>query len=397
MTVAASHSEGAAVPRVGTSDLGRIVGGHTGGRPGPLFLIVGAMHGNEPAGPRAAQRVLAALAGSGAAVRGHVLALIGNTAALAQGLRYVRRDLNRMWTEEEVRALHGRDPGLESHEELEQRRLLAVLEEAMAQRTGPVVLLDLHSSSAEGEPFLCMGDTLKNRRVAAMIPTPVILGLEENIDGALLEYFSNRGHIAIAIEGGQHDAPTTVDNHEAAIWLALVATGVLAPEDVPDLERHRGRLDAAREGLPRVMEIRHRHGTREGDGFHMEPGFRNFMPIRRGQLLARDGTGEIRARERGRIVLPRYQGQGNDGFFTVRRVRPFWLRLSAWLRRLGMEPLLTWLPGVARHPTLPETLRVNPRVARWLTTQVFHLFGYRRLRSDGGHLAFGRRREEPIE
>ena len=77
--------------------------------------------------------------------------------------------------------------------------------------------------------------------------------------------------------------------------------------------------------------------------------------------------------------------------FQNRRVPRFWFALSALLRRLGLSGIVSLLPGVQRDPGDPNRLLVDPRVARYLVVQVFHLFGYRRLRPVGGKLAFSRR------
>jgi succinylglutamate desuccinylase len=66
------------------------------------------------------------------------------------------------------------------------------------------------------------------------------------------------------------------------------------------------------------MRVEERHGIRPEDQFRMEPGFSNIEPIEAGQLLARDRSGEIRAREKGILFMPLYQGLGDDGFFTGR-------------------------------------------------------------------------------
>ena len=50
----------------------------------------------------------------------------------------------------------------------------------------------------------------------------------------------------------------------------------------------------------------------------MEPGFANIQSIAAGTLLARDRGGEIRAHEDCLVVMPLYQGQGDDGFFLGR-------------------------------------------------------------------------------
>jgi hypothetical protein len=109
----------------------------------------------------------------------------------------------------------------------------------------------------------------------------------------------------------------------------------------------------------------------------------NFQPVIRGQLLARDRNGEIRAPENGRILLPLYQSQGSDGFFLVRKISSRWLRLSAIVRRMHLERLLRFLPGIKYDPQRPDTLIVDPRVARGLAVDFLHFFGFRRRRSEG--------------
>jgi succinylglutamate desuccinylase len=96
------------------------------------------------------------------------------------------------------------------------------------------------------------------------------------------------------------------------------------------------------------------------------------------------------------VLLPLYQGQGEDGFFLCRDVHPLWLRLARWLRRLRLDALLPLLPGVSRHREQPDALLVDPGVARLLVREVFHLFGYRHCRPAAGRLVFTRRRVAPI-
>src|SRR5690606_33041017 len=102
-------------------------------------------------------------------------------------------------------------------------------------------------------------------------------------------------------------------------------------------------------------------------------------------------SGPVRAPESGMILLPLYQGQGEDGFFTCRRVPRLWFALSPVLRRLGLDRLLRLLPGIRRDAGDPNTLLADPRIARFLVVDVFHLLGYRRARRRGERLAFTRR------
>lgn len=374
----------------------RIVGSYDRGIPGPMIVIVAGIHGNEPAGVQAARRVIDALQRDRLPLRGGLMALAGNLMALRQAERFVERDLNRQWLDAQVESLRTQEANLDCSEDVEQRELLRIFDRCVAEASGPVVFFDLHSSSADGPPFCCLGDTLPNRRIAFALGVPVILGLEETIDGAVLEYFSERGLPGVAIEGGQHDALHTVDRLEAAIWLGLVAAGSLQEAAVPDLAGKRRVLREASRGVPPVVEVREHHRVTGADEFVMEPGFRSFQTVQKGDLLARDRSGDVLAVEAGRVLLPLYQGQGEDGFFLCRDVRPFWLSVARWVRRLRMGVLLPFLPGVRRHPAKRDALIVNPRVARWLVLELFHLLGYRRCRSEGEQLVFTRRHVAPV-
>jgi len=364
---------------------------------GPALVVVGGIHGNEPAGVEAARRVLEALTRTRPRMRGRFLALAGNVAALRTKRRYVDRDLNRIWTDEEVAELQRRDPSEDDHEGGEQRALLRELDQLLAGPCERIVMLDLHSISADGGPFVIMADTLQNRVVGFELGVPVILGLEESVTGTLLSYVAELGHVAVCLEGGQNDCPSTIDHHEAAVWVTLVKTGLLARRDVPDLSGKREVLAGSANGLPRVLEIRHRHAVREEAPFEMLPGFRNFRHVTAGEVLARErtpaGAVEVCAPEEGLLLMPRYQGQGADGFFIGRSVRPFWLRLSALLRRAGLERVLPLLPGVRRQGRQLRVLTIEPHVARWFVLEILHLFGYRRAGREGHRLVFVRRRD----
>ena len=358
--------------------------------PGPTLLILGGIHGNEPAGVRAANRVLPRLKEQRAQLCGEVVLLRGNTRALEQNVRYVDADLNRQWTHDSIRKGEEGNCDPENSELIEQAELLGILREAVQRARGDIYFLDLHTTSASGVPFATVGDTLRNRRFALNFPLTIVLGLEEQIDGTLLEYFNNLGAVTMGVEAGQHQAHTSVDHHEAVIWNAVVASGNLRREDVTWLGRSQSLLSRAGGGR-RVVEVRHRHAIAPEDNFQMEPGFRNFQPVRRGQVLATDRTGKITARETGLILLPLYQTLGDDGFFLGREVKRFWLNLSALLRKLKVNHYVHLLPGVRRDPLNENFLIINTRIARILPLQVFHLLGFRRRRWIDEFLVVSRR------
>ena len=384
-------------PRPGvTANGAHLIGEYGGTEPGPTFLVAAGIHGNEPAGIAAARRTLDDLRARRPRFRGRFVALVGNLTALEGGVRFVDLDLNRIWTRQRIRELESRDPAALRTEDREQLELWHELE-PMLEATGfDPYFLDLHTSSAPGKPFVCIGDTLRNRDFALRIPAPVILGLEEQIDGALLEYVNDCGGVTMGVEGGQHDSDEAVDFIEAVVGLALLSAGCVDEADLPAASRFRALLRRETGELPPALEVRHRHPVEPGDGFEMEPGYANFQPVRRGELLARDARGPIVARENGRVLLPLYQGQGSDGFFLIREFSPFWLRVSATLRRLSVDRWVRWLPGVRHHPDRSDDFVVDPSVARWLAPEVFHLLGFRKRRSDGRFLVFSRRRHDRL-
>lgn len=363
--------------------LEREVGRVRGEKPGPTLVVVGGIHGNEPAGVLAARRVFSRLAEEQTSLSGELLALSGNLAALKAGRRYEARDLNRAWTVARVTHLRSQDPSADDAEDREQREILTAIEAAIARARGDVYVIDLHTTSASGHPFVLFGDTLRQRELARAFPLPIILGLEECVDGVLSEYMTQRGCVTLAVEGGQHHDPESIDSLEACIWIALDATGVAHRQHLSQFVRATAHLERKRGSLPRVMEVLERHAIKPEDHFRMEPGFANLAPAKHGQLLARDASGEIRAEDDGLVMLPLYQGQGEDGFFWGREVSSARLAVSSVVRRMHLDVVLPYLPGVHRDPQHGDRLVVDTRVAKYYPLDVFHVFGFRKRRQNG--------------
>ena len=282
------------------------------GRPGPTVVLSGGMHGNEPAGVYAIRNILQTLRTEQAAVSGRLLGLCGNTGALRLGVRYTDRDLNRCWDAASVadlRATHGH-----TAEDVEQLELLHAFDDVVKHARGPVLHLDLHSMSADGVPFIVVCDHPQSVQLARDLCLPGIAGLEKAIPATTIEYFTAQGHVALAVEGGQHQAPTTVDTLESVAWLLLASVGVIAWSAVPDLADRRERLRQRGLNVPAV-KVTYRHGISPQDHFRMKPGYRNLQAVQAGEVLAEDDRGPVRAPNDGWILLPLYQPVGTDGFF----------------------------------------------------------------------------------
>jgi predicted deacylase len=375
---------------------GREIGRRLGHASGPTLIVVAGIHGNEPAGVLAAHRVLTRLAQAEVSLRGELVVLAGNMASLRLEKRYQAKDLNRQWSEARVASLLARNgseaSAQDDAEDVEQRELLEAIEAARARARGRVHLADLHTSSAQGIPFVLFGDTLAQRQFVRIFPLPVIVGLEEQLDGALSEYWTRHGCVTFACEGGQHQDPGAVDNHEAVLYLALAEAGLLAHNALPEIQSASELLRQRRGDLPAFLEVVSRHAISEEDSFRMEPGFKNLNAASEGQLLAHDAHGEIRAPKDGLVILPLYQGLGNDGFFWGRALSPARMRTAEILRLLQLDRLLGLLPGVAKDPDHPSRYIVR-EVGRHYPREVFHAFGFRRVRTRDGQLTLERQPE----
>ncbi len=304
----------------------RLIGRHTGRERGPLLICLAGVHGNEPAGYEALRLIFNMLevepvTNPGFRFRGRLVGLLGNRQAFAARRRYLQRDLNRMWTDEEIdRVCRVPRTALEA-EDLELRELHEAIEQEIRDyRPERLVILDLHTTTARGGIFSVVSDDPESIRIAVELHAPVIKGMLRGIHGTTLHFFHRHRYdfetVAVAFESGQHDDPLSVNRSIAGIINCLRTTGNVHAEDVEN--RHDRLLIEYARDLPKVAELIMQHSIRPGDHFQMAPNYQNFQEVRRGELLAQDRHGNIYAEADGCILMPLYQQQGEDGFFLVK-------------------------------------------------------------------------------
>ena len=369
--------------------VGRVIGRLAADEPGPTLICIGGVHGNEPAGYRGLRRVMDSMGESPHLERGDFLALAGNIRAMAEGVRYIDRDLNRHWRSHQF--LPGHEPTGKEAEDIEQAELIAEIKAAIDRARGDVFLLDLHTTSGQSRPFLVIADSLNSRSFAKAFPNPIILGLEEHLDGTLIDCTTNLGFAGVAFEAGQNEGIDSVANVEAAVWIALQFAGIIGASHTKEVDFARAQLKHSAADLPRLAEVRYRHEVMDSEKFVIEPGLHGFKLVDAGQVIAQGKNGAVTTPEAGYLLMPRYQAQGNDGFFVVRRVLPFWLSVSAALRWLQVYRLVHLLPGIARDPDNELGVVVHTNVAKWLALELLHLLGFKRVRASGSLLWMSRR------
>lgn len=287
---------------------------------GPKLIVTGAVHGNETAGTRGIERVIAEIdSGAIDIVRGTVTFVpVANPMAYRLKRRMGDRNLNRRLQptatpqDNEDRIANALCPLLAEHE----------------------VLLDLHSFRNPGQPFVMRGPA-DNRgelepfaHAAAEAELAKHVGVSRVVEGWMPAYAegvarrkaqgltpgavhedpsygvgtteymrsqgaNGRGGYGVTLECGQHDDPNGPAVAYTAIRQTLALLGLaegvtLAPPKAPF------------ECL-RLAEVIDRHA--EGDSFVKT--WTSFTPLTEGELIAirADGT-ELRAPRAGYIVFP---------------------------------------------------------------------------------------------
>tara|TARA_R110002124_G_scaffold138798_1_gene302839 strand:- start:66105 stop:67295 length:1191 start_codon:yes stop_codon:yes gene_type:complete len=363
----------------------RLIGRIEGALPGPTLIFIGGIHGNEPAGVLALKKVLDALVLKREVFKGNLYAYSGNLSALKKGVRYNKEDLNRLWTNTNIKKLEDHHNSELADERKEQKELFFTLKQILSKEIGPFYFFDLHTTSSKTIPFITVNDSLLNRKYTAQYPIPIILGIEEYLEGALLSYINELGYIAFGFEGGQHDDPEAINNHVSFIFLSLYFSGSLNSSEF-EFEKHYALLSKNTRGYEDFYEIFMRYEIKPFETFKMNPGFANFQSVNKGHVLASSNNNTITAHQNARIFMPLYQGKGNDGFFLIRKVPKVFLKLSTFFRKIRFDKILPILPGVRWTSDKKDELIVNLKIARFFTKDFLHLLGYRSRKIDKNYL-----------
>ncbi|MDX1627482.1 MAG: succinylglutamate desuccinylase/aspartoacylase family protein [Fulvivirga sp.] len=371
-------------------DIDRIIGHIKGSHSGPTLVFMGGVHGNEPAGVFALHHVFKRLSRDNVKIKGSIYGISGNLKALARGIRYTSKDLNRLWSHEQIKRLENGQSQAAKEDVLEQIEIWHLINKIGELDKPPFYFFDLHTTSCQTIPFLTVNDTILNRKYTSQYPVPMILGIEEYLHGPLLSYINELGYVAFGFEGGQHDDETAILNHEAFIYLTLLFTGCIDKEMI-DYPKYAEQLSGNIPDMKKFYEIIYRHEVQPGEHYEMEPGFINFTPVKKGTHLALSNGKLIKAIRNGRVFMPLYQNMGDDGFFIIRSIPKFFLTLSSWMRKLKLDQLLVMMPGISWASNKKSALIVNTHIARFMAKEFFHLLGYRSITYDKTHLIMKKR------
>lgn len=216
------------------SDIGRWQDGNTGtsfvhrfssGQPGPHLLLTALVHGNEPAGAIALDRLLA----RGLRPSCGILTLaFANPGAYAhfdlanpRASRWVDEDLNRVWS---LDVLGAKPP--RSADAARAAELLPFVQ-------GADYLLDLHTTQHPNEPLVLAGPLERSRRLARAMGLADLVVVDcGHAQGARMRDHQGFGDpssrkTALLLECGQHWAATSGEIAYAACLRTLERLGML--------------------------------------------------------------------------------------------------------------------------------------------------------------------------
>jgi hypothetical protein len=300
-------------------------------QPGPRLIVLGAVHGNEVAGIRAIERIIAELeSGALRILRGCLtLVPITNPLAHALGTRMGQRNLNR---------------------NLRPTALPQDFEDRIGNVLCPLLsahdaLLDLHSFNSQGEPFALIGPE-NNRgllepfahaeweaRLARHLgPQRIVEGWMAAYEGGVArrrersrqagvsldtdasygvgttEYMRSQGGWAVTLECGQHADPSAPAVGHRAVRQAIALLGLADIALEPAPESHE---------LLRLVEVT--------DRLHPEDKFVrdwvSFDPVWKDEPIGvrHDGT-VVRSPGDGRIVFPNVRAEpGFEWFYFAQQ------------------------------------------------------------------------------
>lgn len=300
-----------------TIDIDRIIGEYTQHKDGPHLLVFAGIHGNEPSGIFALQKVFKKLTAEAIPIKGKITGIAGNLPALGAATRYCDENLNRMFLHDRVKKVRNtRDEVLNTEE-----KELKILTELVDRITGDpdnIFFVDCHSTSSHSEPYISMNAGYPaTYEFIKGIPASTAIGVEREIKGCLAEYYNKLGFHGFTFEAGQNDALATVYNQEAIIWLSLVKAGCLDRQATSWIAKSEETLNNNTTEQGKFFHVTCSYEIREGEDFAMEPGFINLQRVVKGQLLAHSNGKPVYAPDDGRLLMPLYQKQGKHGYFFV--------------------------------------------------------------------------------
>jgi succinylglutamate desuccinylase len=291
----------------------RLLGKYGSGAGGSTLIITADAWENENRAVAAIRKVLRTLTKFKIPIKGQLVGLAGNTGSSKKDLLG------------EFKGSFSNDNGPNSQDEYlgynRSEEFVELIEEFERIPGSDVYYLDLKTSSSVHSPYLCHSRNPGCVTFASSFPFYKVMGLDKYITDHLGFYLHAKNYTCSTLKVGMHPKYSAEQIHEAAVWWALVQIGCLQDEDVPHFLQHKEVLDGclADEGK-RAFEVAFKYSIKEDEYFRMIPGYKNFQKIQAGDVLATSDGACVTSHWDGRIFMPLYHTQSNDGFFVLKEI-----------------------------------------------------------------------------
>jgi len=294
--------------------LERVLGKYSCGEDGPALVISADVFEGHTSGVHAFRKVYKALSQMGVPLKGEVTGLAGNINTRKKGiLTQLKQSLS---IEDGFSSYHTDTPGY--NEATEFVDLIEEYEKASSSATNGTYFLDLKVSSNIRQPYLCSSSNPHACQFAGQFPLLSIRGMEEYVTDHMGFYLNAKCYVGCTFFVGSSGPYDAEQLFEAAIWLALVNSGCVEKSDVPNFSFHERILENTFEEELKSFEVVYKYSIQEDEFFRMLPGFETFQKIKQGQLLATSDGGAVVSQWEGRIFMPLYHTQCQDGFFVLK-------------------------------------------------------------------------------
>lgn len=274
-------------------------------KPGPKLIILGAVHGNETCGARAISKLEGKLkAGKITLERGSViLSAVSNPLAYSKGKRFIDEDLNRIFK---------KSAKPKSNEQRLANELCRQVDKAD-------ILLDLHSTGAEGPPVVFV-DFPTRRNIELAKSTGIglaIVGWPElyRKDGRLATYTTeayakSRKMDGILVECGQHESPKAPGVAEKTIMRLLGHLGMIKAKDTNRPKK-----------IKKVIKMT-KLFIKEHENDSLARKWKHLQPVKKGAVIATRASGEKIISGTDQImILPKYNPPVGKEWFYLGKVK----------------------------------------------------------------------------
>lgn len=253
--------------------------------PRPYIGVCGSIHGDEPCGALAIQRIAGDLESRALApAKGTVFLIHANQKATSLGRRHTPEgeDLNRLWDFAFTDTLRTEAWGYEHHRVLELKEVLGDLD----------VLLDLHSAKAPTPAFGVSNGEGDIDEIAKHVGLSFLVqswyGLADKV---IIGFLKLSGTPALSVECGAHSDPEIVEKAYRIAMSFLRTTGA-----IDDGKQTNGN-DVQTVHVVETI-------TRPSEEFHFGAPWTGFQQLEPGALVGRDRVTEIRVSRACYAVLP---------------------------------------------------------------------------------------------